>query len=102
MDAPDYLKFFAALVFVLALMGGLSFIIKRLGIGNSATLSTGKRRLKIVESLPLDARRRAVILQRDDRQHLVILGPAGETVVETNIPADAKLTSLNDVHDKAA
>jgi len=33
----------------------------------------------------LDARRRAVLIQRDDKQHLVILGHSSETVVETNI-----------------
>ena len=46
---------------------------------------TGKRRLKVVEALPLDARRRLVLLQRDNKQHLVILGPNGETVIETDI-----------------
>lgn len=85
MDGPDYIKFAAALVFVLALMGALAFVIKRVGPGASPLLSTGKRRLKIVETLPLDARRKAMIIERDDTQHLVILGPAGETVVETNI-----------------
>lgn len=98
MDGPDYIKFAAALVFVLALMGALGFIMKRIGPGGaSALISTGKRRLKIVETLPLDGRRKAVILQRDDRQHLVILGPSGETVVETNIGAPAE-----GAHDKAA
>lgn len=87
MDGPDYIKFAAALVFVLALMGALAFVIKRVGPGASPLLSTGKRRLKIVETLPLDARRKAMIIERDDKQHLVILGPAGETVVETNIEA---------------
>lgn len=84
MDGPDYIKFAAALVFVLALMGALGFVMKRVGAG-SQLISTGKRRLKIVETLPLDGRRKAVILQRDERQHLVILGPSGETIVETDI-----------------
>lgn len=87
MEGPDYIKFAAALVFVLILMGGLGFVMKRLGPGASPLISTGKRRLKIVESLALDGRRKAMIIQRDERQHLVILGPTGETVVETNIEA---------------
>lgn len=95
MDYQDYLKFFAALIFVLSLMGGLSFILKRTGWGQgemiSPKLSKTKKRLKIVEILPLDLKRKAVILERDNTQHLVILGPSGETVVETNIkkPKDA-------------
>jgi hypothetical protein len=31
-------------------------------------------------------RRRLVLLRRDDVEHLVILSPTGETVVETGIP----------------
>lgn len=86
MDLQDYLKFFAALVFVLSLMGGLAFVLKKLGYGQGGMRTPGKKRLKIVEVLPLDARRKAVILERDNTtQHLVLLGPAGETVIETNI-----------------
>lgn len=102
MEAPDYIKFFVALIFVLSLMGGLTYILKRIGPGgSSALLSTGKRRLKIIESLPLDARRKAMIIQRDNRQHLVILSPSGETVVETNIPATVGALH-DDAHDTEA
>ena len=86
MDYFDFIKFGLALVFVISLMGGLAFILKKIGYGGqSPLLSTGKRRLKIIETLPLDARRKAILLQRDNKTHLVILSPAGETVVETNI-----------------
>lgn len=87
MEAPDYLKFFAAFMFVLALMGGLSLILKRVGLGKAAFMPQEKRRLKVLEILPLDARRKAVLLSRDGMEHLVILGPSGETVVETHIKA---------------
>lgn len=92
MDYQDYLKFFAALVLVLCLMGGLAYVMKRFGMGQSGMISPSKKRLKIVEILPLDARRKAMIIQRDDIQHLVVLGPSGETVIETNIkkPKDDK------------
>lgn len=91
MDYQDYLKFFAALVLVLSLMGGLAFILKRFGFGQSGMISPKNKRLKILEILPLDARRKAMIIQRDDTQHLVILGSSGETIVETDIkkPKDA-------------
>ncbi len=75
----------AALVFVLALMGGLAFVLRKLGLSGPAVNIQGKRRLKVIESLPLDARRRLVLLQCDDEQHLVILGPSGETVVKNGI-----------------
>ena len=85
MDWTDYLRFIAALLFVLALMGGLWLLLKRLGLSGVQLGNGQQRRLKIIETLPIDARRRAIILQRDNRQHLVILGPTGETVVESDI-----------------
>lgn len=88
MTLHDYLKFIAALLFVLGLMGGLALVLKRLGLGSASMLPADKRRLKVLEILPLDARRKAVLLRRDDAEHLVILGPSGETVVEANIKTD--------------
>ncbi len=91
MDLYDYLKFFAAFAFVLGLMGGLALILKRVGLGSASMLPADKRRLKVLEILPLDARRKAVLLRRDGTEHLVILGATSETVVETNIqPVDQK------------
>lgn len=85
MEWTDYLKFVAALALVLGMMGGLALILKKIGLGNVGVLPPDKRRLSIVEILPLDPRRKALILRRDDQEHLVILGPNGETVVETGI-----------------
>lgn len=86
---PDELfglvRMLGALVFVLVLMGGLAFILKRLGLPGVTPRLQCKRRLQIVELLPLDARRRLALLQCDDEQHLVILGPSGETVIKTGI-----------------
>ena len=88
-DLPQILRLVFALAFVLALMGGLALLLKRLGLsGTLPSVATDKRRLKIIEALPLDARRRLVLLQRDNSQHLVILGPNGETIVETGIEAE--------------
>lgn len=82
----QFMKFAAALVFVLALMGGLALALRRFGL-NRPMAAGNRRRLKIVEVLPIDSRRRAVLLRRDGREHLVILGANGETVVETGIEA---------------
>ncbi len=87
MDTYDYIKFFAAFALVMGLMGGLALLLKKLNLGNIGITADSKRRVRIVETLPLDARRKAVLIRRDDVDHLVILGPSGETVVETNIKA---------------
>lgn len=82
----DYLKFLAALLLVLGLMGGLSLALRKFGLGNPALMAANKRRLKLVEVLHLDARRKLVIVSRDGAEHLVLLGGGSDTVIETNIP----------------
>lgn len=75
-----------ALLFVLGLMGLLLFVLKRLGLaGPGMATMTGVRRLKIVETLPLTPQHRAMILRRDDVEHLVIIGPNGAVIVESEI-----------------
>jgi len=91
---PALLKMVAALVLVLGLMGGLALVLKQLGLSGHVANAGKKNRLKIVEAIPLDNRRRLALIQRDDIQHLVILGPNSETVVETNIAPDD-----NEKHD---
>lgn len=83
MTSADYLKFIAAFFFVMALMGGLAFILRKINSGLSVQTGLKNRRLKVVETLSLDPRRRAVILRCDQKDHLVILGPNSETVIDT-------------------
>ena len=84
MDMTTTIQFLLALVLVLVMMGGLALILKFLGGGRHIPMMKNKR-LKIVEILPLDHKRRAILIQRDDRQHLLVLGQNSEIVVETNI-----------------
>ncbi|MBI1300120.1 MAG: hypothetical protein GC137_00540 [Alphaproteobacteria bacterium] len=87
-DLPQFVKLVLSLAIVVGLMGGFAFLLKKLGIATEAHMKSGQEnRLKIIESIPLDARRRLVIIRRDNQDHLVILGPNSETVLETNIPA---------------
>jgi flagellar protein FliO/FliZ len=86
-DGETLFKFFFAFVFVMGLMFLLAYVLKRAGLAGHSMLPGGKRRLKVIEHLPIDHRRRLLLVRRDDREHLLILSPTGETVVETNIPA---------------
>ena len=81
MESVDYLKFAAALIFVIALMGGLSFVLRRLyGFNNQAILPS-QRRLKILETLQIDPRRKLILIQKDSDEHLLLLGPSQEILV---------------------
>jgi flagellar protein FliO/FliZ len=86
-ELPQFLRLIIALAIVLSLMGGLALLLKKLGLAEKApTLRNNKRRLRLVESLPLDARRRLVLLECDDKQHLVILSATSETLIKSDIP----------------
>ena len=92
MPLDTYFRFLLALVFVLALIGGCAWLAKRFGFGirtggNALGIRGRKARLGIVEVQSLDARRKLVLVRRDDVEHLIVLGASGETVVETNIRA---------------
>ena len=87
MELSEYFRFVLALAFVLGLIGLLALVAKRYGPGIArSTMTKGrKKRLRLVETMVLDGKRRAIIFRRDDTEHLVILGPNSETVVETGI-----------------
>ncbi len=82
MDIFDVTRYVGALLATLALMGG-AFVLARRFLPNLATpLRPAERRLQLVESLNLDPRRRLVLVRCDEREHLLLLGAAGEQVVD--------------------
>jgi flagellar protein FliO/FliZ len=88
MEPTAYLRFVLALILVIGLILGLSWILKRLGLGIGASGPlTRKKRLRTVESVLLDGRHRAVLIRRDDVEHLVLVGPNTSQVIESGIPA---------------
>lgn len=94
MQAVDYLRFFLALVFILGLIGVLATLARRAGLGFPATAIKpgGKRRLSVVEVTAVDGRRRMVLVRRDEVEHLLLISPTSETVIERGI------TTGNDNH----
>jgi flagellar protein FliO/FliZ len=82
-NSATFLKFALALVLVFGLIALCTWALRRFGLGGMVKPVAG-RRLAVVESLALDARHRLVLVRRDDREHLILLG-AGETVVEGGI-----------------
>lgn len=104
-DGISMIKFIAAFVFVIGAMFAFGWIVKRSGLGGPVIKMGAKRRLKLVETIAVDHRRRLVLVRRDDREHLLLLGPDHASVVENNIlaPADvaAPLSSTQPVEEAA-
>ena len=81
----SYAWYFTALLLVIGLIFALAWIARRLGLLGRLAATGGKRRLGIVEVLPLDAKRRLVLLRRDGAEHLVLFGLNGDLLIEGGI-----------------
>lgn len=77
------LRIFAAFLLVVGLILAFSWAMRKLRNSRFANHVQGNRRMHIVEQLYLDSRRRMVIVKQDDKEHVLLLGPHREQVVET-------------------
>ncbi len=95
MELTDYFRFFLALVFVLGLIGVFAVLGRRMGLGfpSAAVKPSAERRIGVVEVAPLDGRRKLVLVRRDDVEHLLVVSPTRETVIESGIKAPASFAA---------
>lgn len=85
-----------ALVLVLALIALTVWLMRRFGDGNVVTAAGGRgrqQRLAVLDSAPVDARRRLVLIRRDNIEHLILIGGPTDIVVEPNIVRAQPATS---------
>lgn len=88
METETYMRFVLTLLFVLALIGVLAWLARRVGLGNRVARAGGShRRLAVSEVRVLDGKRRLILVRRDEVEHLVLLGPQQDLLVESGIPA---------------
>lgn len=82
MEEVSFIRVAVALVFVLALIGAMSWGLRRWqssrGMGNAGG---SMRRLMVVEQLYLDPKRRLVLVKCDETEHLLLLGAQHEHIV---------------------
>lgn len=86
MDFADLSRVLLAFVAVIGFIGLAAFAVRRFGLADGVNSLARERRLSVVESLPVDARRRAVIIRCDGREHLVLIGQSGEMLIDANLP----------------
>ncbi len=98
MDTISLLKAVFALLFVLALIGLLAGLARKYRLPERlAGVGIKSGRLRIVESLALDAKRRLMLVECDGVQHLLLLGEH-DTVIQSSITppiSDAKTPSTS-------
>ncbi len=84
MDGVFYLKFVASLVFVLSILGLAAFLVRKYG-GIGPGMKPGHlRRMKVIEVMPVDHRKKLILFQIDQTEHLVLLGQNNDTLISTN------------------
>ncbi|MGB8601644.1 MAG: flagellar biosynthetic protein FliO [Rhizomicrobium sp.] len=86
MDVIDLWRYFGALLLVVGLIGFAAYGAKRFGLPGLVK-PAGVRRLRIVETVIVSTRQRVCLIRRDNVEHLVLIGPEGSSVIESNIPA---------------
>ena len=87
MEFIEVLRYFGALLLVLALIGVAGLAARRFGVTGipGVTKPARDRRLAIVETLLIGPRQRLYLIRRDGVEHLLFAGPEGAHVVESAI-----------------
>jgi flagellar protein FliO/FliZ len=99
MEPIQYLKYIVGLLIVLGLIALITLLARRFGMVPRVDRKPGSpRRLSVTDAISIDAKRRLVLVKRDDREHLLLLGPERDLVVEQNI-ALQPAAGLGDVNN---
>ncbi len=85
MVTSDFLRFFLALATVLVLIGLLAWLVRHFRLGGFMSAAAGNGRIGIVQTLAIAPRQRLILIRRDDREHLLLIGHDREQVIERNI-----------------
>lgn len=91
MDSVQYLKYIVGLLIVLGLIALVTLLARKFGMVPKVQRKPGSpSRLTVTDMTAIDAKRRLVLVRRDDTEHLLLLGPERDLVIEQNItpPAD--------------
>ena len=73
MDETQYIQAILSLIFVLGLIGILSIIVRKFGIAGTIPKRKGNERIIIEEMKMIDARRKLILIKRDDKEHLLLI-----------------------------
>ena len=85
-EMPLAVRFFLAFLIVLGLIGAAAWAVRRFGSARLGGAVRGRQpRLAVIEYASVDARRRLLLVRRDNIEHLVMIGGPSDVVVESNI-----------------
>jgi len=84
---PLAVRFFLAFLIVLGLIAATAWAVRRFGAGRlgAASLRGRQPRLAVIDYASVDARRRLILVRRDNVEHLLMIGGPTDVVVESAI-----------------
>ncbi len=86
METTTILTSVSALILVLGLVWLVSLLLRKYGnIGMPVATRGEKKRLKIVDALVVGPKHKLVLVQRDNTEHLLLIGPERDIIVESDI-----------------
>ncbi|MEZ5937988.1 MAG: hypothetical protein R3C52_07185 [Hyphomonadaceae bacterium] len=86
MDGLDALRAFGALILVLGVLLGGAWALRRYGGSIGVRTGAVPSDLRVIEWRSLDMRRKLAVVRWDGRDHLMCLGPAGDTLIASRTP----------------
>ncbi len=85
-EMPLAVRFFLAFLIVLGLIGAAAWAVRRFGSTRIGGVARGRvPRLAVIDYASVDARRRLILVRRDNVEHLMMIGGPTDVVVESNI-----------------
>jgi len=79
----EYSRFFLGLAFVIALMYGLAYVVKKLGLDKKLRGATGVGgRLAVSDVLYLDPKRKLMLVRADAREYVILVSGEQVTVID--------------------
>jgi flagellar protein FliO/FliZ len=84
---PLAVRFFIAFAIVLALIASAAWVVRRFGGSRlGAGASPGRQpRIAVIDAATIDARRRLLLIRRDNTEHLLMIGGPSDIVIEPKI-----------------
>jgi len=86
MDLAEYTRFLGALLLVLAMIGACAWLARRFGLMQNGLPGASASRLAVVEKLTLDPKHKLLLIRRDGKEHLIVVGET-TTLIEAGLDA---------------
>ncbi|MBN8530614.1 MAG: FliO/MopB family protein [Alphaproteobacteria bacterium] len=92
METVSLFRVVLSLLFVLGLIGLSALLLRKLAQmqGWGAPRTGQPRRLQVIERLTLNPRQALLLVRRDDKEHLLLIGGNEGLLVESSIPAQTE------------